>query len=342
MEENIASIIKKFNKYRSDYEKFSDTLSYKNFATNSIKFDSVISLLYFENIKKSDRVFVVVPSIFNSPNILNIGRPQDLITKLKSLGKVYLIEWQEVIDPNHKLEDYVKSLNMALKKISSHHNIKINLIGHCLGANFTIASAIIEESILNSLLILSPPWDFSFLYNHKKLYDYFEINNQISKLDHIPALYFQIMFFLMSSHNVFKKIQNYSGNILYTTKENFFEIERWQLSGHDIANATYLELINNVIDQNIMLNNMWVLDNKIINPSFINIPVMMAIGTKDQIVPKESSEVLSKIISQITKFEYNTGHIGYLVGSQKEHFMIDLENWIKMVDKNEKCLYYAC
>lgn len=336
-------ILEQFEQYKHDYFKYRCGNSYKNQVSFTEGFDSLCSISAFLPSKvDAGQVFLIIPSIFNSPDILSIGSPGDIITQLRNFGVVYLIEWQEVHDPRVNLNDYAASVAALVKVLALKHHQEIDLVGHCLGGNLAIAASVIHHKLVASLLLLSTPWAFSYLAMAKEMHSSLGLNIAISNLEKVPALYFQILFFLMQPESFKHKIDYYHAKQDKLNKEEFFAIEHWQFSGYDLPKALYNQLMEEFIGSNIMFDNQWKVGSHAIDPALIKKPVMMVVGTKDKIVTTKSSKVLCDIISNITLFEYNTGHIGYLVGSQKQNFMVDLKEWIEKTGQNERSLHYAC
>lgn len=324
-------LLDKFEEYKKDYLSFNVQENHRHFASNIRNFDDYISLVYYAPLhKNTEKIFVIIPSIFNSPDILSIGRPSDIITRLRSLGSVFLIEWQEVQNPNAQISNYIESSNRLLSELASEYLQKIDLIGHCLGGNIALASNVLMgPEVINRLVLLSTPWDFSFLVEFRKVHQNLSLDNSVRDLENIPALYFQILFFLMNQSSFEEKIDYYIGCKENVDIGHFFAIEKWQFSGHPLPRALYIELMDDIIARNIMFNNMWKVGSDIIDPSVITNEVVIITGSRDMVVPVNASKILLNIIQQSRYFEYNTGHIGYLVGSQKEHFMLDLINLLK-------------
>lgn len=337
------SILERFEQYRLDYLKSSIKSAYKAQAHSTENFDTLCSIASFLPLKDdAKQVFLIVPSVFNSPDILFIGSPDDIITQLRNFGIVYLVEWQEVHDSTINLNDYALSVAEILKVLVLKHHQEIDLVGHCLGGNLSLAACVINQKSVSSLLLLSTPWDFSYLTKASEIYGNLGISASIANLEKVPALYFQILFFLMQPESFRQKLDYYYAKQDQLNKEEFFAIEDWQFSGYDLPKALYNQLMEEFICLNIMAKKCWVIGENIIDPSLIKKPVMMVIGTKDKIVTAESSRALCDIISSVTLFEYDTGHIGYLVGSQRQNFMLDLKKWIKKRGQNERSLHYAC
>lgn len=338
------ALMEDFEKYKDDYKKFKYTNSQLKLASKVLDFDPLTRVLVFDPIATSSaRIFIISPSIFNSPDILFISSPNDLVTNLRHMGTVYMVEWKETENINYNLDNYALSLSSILLNLQKHHSTPIDIIGHCIGGNIAIAANILAGNIANSMTLLSTPWDFSFLQKAKKLHDGINLGKEISKMDKIPALYFQILFFLMNPNSFEQKIGYYKNYMNDMNIERFFAVERWQSSGIDLPKSLYNQLMESVIEKNMFLNNEWQINGITIDPSVINTNVALIVGTKDTIAPPESSYSLPLSKAHITKFEYDTGHIGYLVGSQNDKFILELGEWIKNIEvRYERSLHYAC
>lgn len=47
------------------------------------------------------KTFLIIPSIFNSPEIFFLARDKSFIENLRSYGEVYLIDWLEIEEPQY-------------------------------------------------------------------------------------------------------------------------------------------------------------------------------------------------------------------------------------------------
>lgn len=112
----------------------------------------ICSLWLFETDVESEQCFVVVPSLFNSSEILFFNEEQNYIEYLQQFGKVYLIEWLEAIRPM-SLSDYADLVVRGLQFVKNTTTCRINLVGHCIGGNLAILSAL-KFRCINSLTLL--------------------------------------------------------------------------------------------------------------------------------------------------------------------------------------------
>lgn len=307
-----------FNEYQKEYRALQKRQARHYPYSWKIPFSKICNILFYEG--QGDKAFLIVPSIFNSHDILTLGAPGDLITNLRKMGCVYLIEWLEVENKDFGLDDYASEVAKVLEGFRNIH-----LIGHCLGGSFAVAASLLHPEQVKSLTLLTTPWDFEHFAAPKVLYNAIGLAKAVEGMDHIPAIYLQILFFLLSPESFEQKLDFYQANQKDISNSNFFDVERWQFSGHPIPRKTYDDLMDRFIDGNILEKGLWVVDGIAIDPTKIKMPIMMVICNKDKLVPKSSGGILSSLARV---FEYNSGHIGYLVGSQKERFLKDLTDWI--------------
>lgn len=325
--------IQNFNildQYRLAYQNSKNHESRSIVATHSIKFDLACDLLCFDaTCAMSSKIFLVVPSIFNSHEILMMGAPDDFITALRQYGTVYIIKWHEVRDTAFDLTSYTKLTVRIVMHLKALHNQVLELVGHCLGGVFSLAAGILCQDIVNSLVLLTCPWDFTYLQNYRALYNTLGLDESILYQNHVPAIYLQILFFLLHPDSLDQKLDFYRINQQVIEATNFFAVEAWQFSGHPLSKATYNQLMHQFIDDNILKENLWSVDNVYINPSLFKKPVMLVSGTKDKIVPYTASNILSTLFTNATLYKYDTGHIGYLIGSKKTKFFKELRRFIE-------------
>ncbi len=86
------------------------------------------------------KTFLIIPSIFNSPEIFFLARDKSFIENLRSYGEVYLIDWLEIEEPKYLLDDYVHKIIEVIDNLKIKD---INLIGHCIGGNLAIATNVL-------------------------------------------------------------------------------------------------------------------------------------------------------------------------------------------------------
>ncbi|QQV75607.1 Putative aminoacrylate hydrolase RutD [Rickettsia tillamookensis] len=257
--------------------------------------------------------FLIIPSIFNSPEIFFLARDKNFIENLRSYGEVYLIDWLEIEEPKYLLDDYV---HKVIEVIDSLKIKDINLIGHCIGGNLAIATNILMPKFIKTLTLLTCPWDFSHFFYIRMLHRYLKLDSGIENLPIIPKIHIQILFFLLFPDYFNAKLKKFFSITAGKEQELAFRIEHWLMSGNNISKGVYNQIMQNILDKNMFMNLEWKIDNFIVAPSLIDCPVYIVAAEDDKIVPKSSILSLQKLLKNSKLIEVKGGHISYLINDK--------------------------
>ncbi|MCC8417945.1 MAG: alpha/beta fold hydrolase [Rickettsia endosymbiont of Bryobia graminum] len=234
---------------------------------------------------------------------------------LRQYGEVFLVDWLELSQVDHKLDDYVNKVIEIITKLKKQKITQLDLIGHCIGGNLAIAASVILPNAIKTLTLLSTPWDFSHFSVSRNIYQYFCLDQQIEDLSMIPKLHIQILFFLLFPEHFNKKLDKFFTITSPEKKDLYFRIENWLLSGFALPKGTYQQIMDEVINNNIFAKNLWKVDNVIIDPSLITKPIYQIIAGDDRIVPESSILPLHRLLKKSTLFKVAGGHISYLINN---------------------------
>lgn len=322
------------DKYKSDYIRF---MQNKNPPTYLAILDEVFYvsdiacvLRYKATDANKKRPFLLVPSIFNSPEILFLAKEDSFIENLRKFGDVYLIEWQEN-NQSIFIHDLISEIEFIINKLQNYHLSQIHLIGHCIGGNICLAAAHNDnKNNLSSLTLLTTPWDFSHLSRFASIGDNLFINSILQEHQIIPKIYVQIMFFLMFPMQFQQKLNKYF-TLPESDKEIFLAIESWLQSGISLPKTLYSEIITNFCLQNISFNKKWIVSGGIVNLANISTPTCIIYAKDDKIVPYLSVLPLQKELKNSTIIEAQGGHINYLITSQ-ESVKQQYNSWLSRID----------
>ncbi|WP_341788716.1 MULTISPECIES: alpha/beta fold hydrolase [unclassified Rickettsia] len=263
--------------------------------------------------RNDGKTFLIIPSIFNSPEIFFLSRNKSFIENLREQGEVYLIDWLEVKESNYLLDDYVHKIVEVIHNLNVNN---INLIGHCIGGNLAIAANIIASKSIKTLTLLTCPWDFSHFFYVKMLHQYLKLDAYVENLPLIPKIHIQILFFLLFPDYFQVKLDKFFSLTSEKEQELAFRIENWLMSGHDIPSDTYNQIMQNILGENMFVNLKWKIDDTVIDPNVINCPVYIIVAKNDQIVPESSILSLQKLFKNSTLIEVPGGHISYLINNK--------------------------
>lgn len=307
----------KYDQYKLEYDQFVRSKKTQNYSSSSKRsgyISDIADLLEYCAMQKSRQIFLVVPSIFNSPEILFLNDNHNFVQNLQKSGDVYLVNW---LENNRQLliEDYVNELKEIISFLQVVTDKQINLIGHCIGGNICIAIAaqMPKQTKINSLTLLTCPWDYSHFRKWLCMHDSLGLDKVISDCEFVPKIYIQIMFFLMFPSQFQDKINKYFDLESSEAKELFMRVEEWLQSGNAISKSMYKQIIQDFCRKNILLNNEWYVDGTPIDLKNINVPVCIIHAREDRLVPLCAMNPLQKQIKDSTLIEVEGGHIGYLI-----------------------------
>jgi polyhydroxyalkanoate synthase len=327
---NIDYFLDEYHSYVSSYQEFfnSDNQApqYLKSCANIISFSTSLNLLAYD-CHQGERIFLVVPSLLNSAEVLFINKSLHLIDLLRNLGRVYLVDWQEIKDPNFGINDYINELVSVINFLNLRHDRKIDVLGHCLGGNLVFSAVLDKYDRVNSVTMLTSPWDFSHFKPAYNLYRILRIEESIRTLDNIPQIYIQILFFLLYPDKFYQKIKKHG--TVYKKQNNIetlFKIEKWLMSGRPLTKKTYSELTGIFIEENAIMSQL--LLNKLSYPVDFNIPICQVLADYDHIAPEKSVLSLQKTFFDTKILRVESGHLSYLITPKINAFFSDYKNWL--------------
>ena len=314
-----------FLRLESDNSKYNYLL--KAYNIRYYKYYNLIS--YFDSFDYTKPLIILAPSIFNSPEIWFLSSNDTIVQNILPNCNFYLIEWKQIEKENFTLDDYALQISEAIEKLFLWHGCKINLIGHCISGTLAIAACILKQQYINEILLITTPWDFSHFQEFAIWGKNYNILDVLLKLDHVPHSFFQIFFFLFSQDCIFKKNIQFSKLKTKFQQKKFSAVERWQNSGQNLPRASFFQLLDKFIEKNIAKNNLWLINNYTIEPTILYSFVTLVFATKDKIIPLSSVKDLIKELPFKQIYNFDTGHLGFLIGSKNIEFNKFLLKWTK-------------
>lgn len=326
------SYLDKCHEYFAAFERFTRQHeiadAYVLTASRVTDYSPNIRLFEYDSDKKE--VFLIVPSIFNSPEILFINESFHFVDYLRKMGKVYLIDWQEIKIFPYSLGDYAAEAGKVIDYVCKKHNKSVTLIGHCIGGNLALAASLQRQDFIKSLTLLTSPWDFSHFKIAYQLHKLLGLDIHIELLRNVPRVYVQILFFLNCTESFHKKIDKFHSFSLSTNNlKRMFRVERWLLSGHSLPKAAYLELLQGVVENDLMKRGMWLAQGFKVDPGLFKRPVCQVIAAGDHLVPENSILPLQKALIDATILRVPGGHISYLISPEVQPFFDQYKAWLR-------------
>ncbi len=325
-----------------DYEKnsfFSEMLSFRSklfeplrdnlnrTPSEEIKIKGKFNLHHYKSTTKKihKTPILVVYSLINRYYILDLIPSASVINNLLQQGfDVFTTDWgiPGTYDKEMKLEDYaheyIENAVYEIKEITGSD--KVSLFGYCWGGVFSIIYSATHPENVKNLVLHATPVDFS---QEREIIEnwtaHLDADKLVDTLGNVPGWFINMTFILRNPVEIFLKYPIFfSEPRSYDEILRFFWIETWLYDGRSIIGEAYREIINNICKKNLLIKNKLQIGDHILDLGKITMPVLNIIGSKDDLVPPESSKpILSAIGSKDKKLiEFPTGHVGLCTGKR--------------------------
>lgn len=275
--------------------------------------------------KRHKTPLLVVYSLINRYYILDLMPDVSIIQNLLNQGfDVYTTDWgvPDHYDKDITLENYSRDyIGNAVEKIKElTGSEKVSLFGYCWGGIFALIYSVIHPENVKNLILHATPVD---LGGTRGLVDHWsahlDADKLVDTLGNVPGWFVNMAFILRNPLEGFLKYYSY-----FTEPRNlqetfqFFWIETWLYDSSPIIGETYREIINKISKQNLLIKNDLKLNGNLIDLKKITMPVLNVVGSKDDLVPPESSKTIMETIGSQDKklIEFQTGHVGLCISKE--------------------------
>ncbi len=281
---------------------------------------------YKSTVKKRHKTpLLVVYSLINRYYILDLIPNASVINNLLQQGfDVFATDWgiPGTYDKEMTLEDYSHEyIENAIDKIKEiTGSDKVSLFGYCWGGLFSLIYSATHPEDVKNLVLHATPVDFS---QEREIIEnwteHLNVDKLVDILGNVPGWFVNMAFMLRNPVEIFLKYPIFfSEPRSFDEILRFFWIETWLYDGRPIIGEVYREIINEMCKKNLLIKNKLQVGGQIINLQKITMPVLNIIGSKDDLVPPETSRpILSAVGSKDKKLmEFPTGHVGLCTGKR--------------------------
>lgn len=266
-------------------------------------------------------ILLVVPSLINRFDILDLDRKNSFLRALTELGfRPLVVDWNEPgeDEKNFALTEYVTQRLMPI--MDAVTTGRVHVIGYCMGGLLALALATLKPTSLRTLTLMATPWDFhkpnpqigtDFLAFADQVEGYLQTTGQL------PVDMIQSLFALFQPMQVVTKfMQVASLDPTSLEARHFVLLEDWLNAGVPLTAPVARECLRGWYGENLTANMKWSVDGKIVDPRMLNVQTYIMAPGKDRIVPPESAKPLAKLIPHATLHEPMMGHIGLIASSK--------------------------
>ncbi len=270
---------------------------------------------------------LVVYSLINRYYILDLMPNASVINNLRKQGfDIFATDWgiPDFYDKNLTLEnyahDYVENAVNKIKEITGSD--KVSLFGYCWGGIFSlIYSSIHPENVKNLILHATPADTNQGMGVVENWTRHLDADKIVDSMGNVPDWFVNSAFVLRNPIEPFLKYLTYFSEPKSLEEIlKFFWIETWLYDGRPIIGEVYREIVNKIYKNNLLIKDKMHVDHQLVDLKKITMPVLNIVGSKDDLVPPQSSKAITSAVGSNDKklIEFPTGHIGLCL-SQKAH-----------------------
>jgi class III poly(R)-hydroxyalkanoic acid synthase PhaC subunit len=287
------------------------------------------SLLHYKPVvaQKYKTPLLVVYSLINRHYILDLLPKVSVINSLLKQGfDIYATDWgtPDSLYQNMTLEDfaheYVENAVEKIKEITGSE--KVSLFGYCWGGIFALIHSAIHPENVKNLVLHATPIDLektnTVIENWTKHIDADEL---VATFGNVPGWFLNSAFILRNPVEALLKYWRFFSEPKNPDEiKQFFAIESWLYDSVPIIGPVYREIVNQIYKKNLLIKSKMRVGSDLVDLKKIPMPVLNIIGTKDDLVPPDSSRPIMNVIPSTDKklIEFPTGHVGLCV-SQDAH-----------------------
>lgn len=288
--------------------------------------------------KRGTRAVLVVPSLINRWEVLDLTEEKSLLRAMAALGlRPYLVDWGTPDDEERRFDTtaYVARLERALGFVAKRARRAPAVLGYCMGGTLTVALAARKPRRVAGLALMASPWDFhADRTGHAFLLSTGPLLAQLAdRVGELPVDILQTLFWSLDPWLSVKKFGRFLGmDQQGEHAKEFVLLEDWLNGGAPLAGPTARECLVDWYGDNTPGRNKWVVGGRRIVPSKIKVPSLVMIPSGDRIVPPLSAAALAdpkKGLKKARRIDVPLGHIGMVVsGRARELCWTPLIEWI--------------
>jgi polyhydroxyalkanoate synthase len=267
---------------------------------------------------------MMIPSLINKFYILDLYPGASLAEYLVARGyRPLILDWGKpgLAELEFTTADYITAYAIpALEALRAAHDGPVTLAGYCMGGIFAIAVAQLAGFLVDGLILLATPWDFSAKDTPRILLDTSSqamLRTTIRGMNPVPTPVTQALFHLINPWHVQKKYAKFL-TLTGAERQHFLAVEAWVNDGVPLVRAVAEECFVDWPQGNILANHQWKVGRKWIAPEAISCPVLAFIPAHDAIVPKGTALPLTKLLKRCELRIPTSGHVSMVVGARAE------------------------
>jgi polyhydroxyalkanoate synthase len=274
---------------------------------------------------EAGRPVVLVPSLINGPEVLDLAERSSLVVHLARAGFRPLVVVWGAPDAQERGFDIARLVEARLRPLLADAGEGAPLIGYCLGGTIALAAAALRPP--PGLALIATPWRFGGYPADRRaalaeLWRGIEPGARATGV--VPVELLQPGFWELDPIRSVEKFERF-GALDPTGREarHYVEVEDWVNSGPPIGVAAAHDLFERFYHDDEPGSGTWRVGETVVDPSALPCPVLNLVSTRDRLVPADAAPEAGQ------RIDVDAGHVGMMVGSRAPTLLYEpLTQWL--------------
>ncbi|PCJ99870.1 MAG: hypothetical protein COA45_03375 [Zetaproteobacteria bacterium] len=284
---------------------------------------------------------LIVPSLINKANILDISEEQSMLRWFNQHGiDTYMLDWGDLKCPQEKsinIEALIQDmLPKAIQAVSKKTGKKVDVVGYCMGGVLLLAGYHYAQDHIRRMVLLASPWDFhtgsSPLARNVRIWSPMVLP-VVRDRGCLPAEWVQALFASLDTKGSAQKFIRFASMDQSSSEaELFVSVEDWLNDGVDLPANIAQHCIQDWFVKNDLASGTWFVAGRNVDLSKINTQILIIASKNDMLVPYDCalSVECSLSIADVDVISPTCGHIGLIVGRHaKKSVWQPMLDWLK-------------
>lgn len=254
------------------------------------------------------RPVILVPSLINPPDVLDLAPDNSLASALAAAGlRPLIIDWGA--PDGHGLEGIVAE---RLVPIIAGLGEAVPLVGYCLGGTLALAAATLLGDRVSRLALLATPWHFSGYGEETRagLAAWWATAAPLARqLGAVPMDLLQPAFWSLDPDALAEKYARFGEATADT--EGFVRLEDWTNGGAPLSIDAMQDLAETLFANDASGRGQWTIAGQRVLPAALACPILDVIAGRDRVVPPAAALSTN---GPGTPLRLDAGHVGMVVG----------------------------